>query len=239
MSDLSDSDSISSDSELISLTKSEIEGVSSLLQSISVLHENVFKKLKESAREEADLIKQFRVSSTSIDHILKVTLKKVKKVVKNIDKFQIVLDDKDSEIEKIEENHAFVQNDLERSCKIHKEDKKLLLPLSFKIVQYTSLMSNNVGGDSKCSTCLEDYTDTTLLAELGCGHFFHKECALKWMSENKSECSLCKTHVTGKTSIWKKRKLPFTINDSDLFLSEIHAITEPTMNDQDATKKET
>ena len=224
MSVSSESECENSDTdELILVTKNDIEGVTSLLHSISVLHESVSKKLKQDIKDfaritdDAEFVKQFRASSTSIEHIIKVTSSKVRKISKKIDRFQNIIDEKDSEIEKIEENHAFALNDLERSCKIHKEDKKLLLPLSFKTVQYTDEMSKNVGGDTKCSTCLEDFTTKTLLAELSCGHFFHKDCAIKWMSESKSECSLCKTHVTGKISPWKKRKLPFLLTE---FLSD-------------------
>lgn len=196
-----------SDGDVGVAAKGDLSAVGSLLGSVSVLTETMCKKLNADLKsssftrlnEDAEFVKEFRLMNSSVNHLLHVAGKKVRRLGRKIERLESQIEDKDEEIEKIEETHAFVLNDLEQSCKVHKEDKKLLLPLSFKTVPYSMSMSTEVGGDTKCSTCLQDYVENVQIAELSCGHFFHRDCAMKWMTENKSVCSLCKTHVMGKS----------------------------------------
>ena len=204
-----------SDGDVAASAKNDVQGLVSLLGSVTVLSENVFKKLNREVKqsiytrltEDAEIVKEFRMLHSSIKHIMGTAMTTIKKLGRKVERLETLIEEKDEEIEKIEETHAFVLNDLEKMCKIHREDKKLLLPIAFKSVNYTSQMSLSVGGDTKCSTCLQEFSEESILAELSCGHFFHKDCAIKWMTESKSACSLCNTHVTGRSaSVFKKRR---------------------------------
>jgi hypothetical protein len=204
-----------SDGDVAVSAKHDVQGLVSLLGSVTVLSENVFKKLNREVKqsiytrltEDAEIVKEFRMLHSSMKHIVGNAMTTIRKLGQKVERLETLIEEKDEEIEKIEETHAFVLNDLEKMCKIHREDKKLLLPIAFKSVYYTSQMSLSVGGDTKCSTCLQEFSEESILAELSCGHFFHKDCAIKWMTESKSACSLCNTHVTGKSaSVFKKRR---------------------------------
>jgi len=194
--------------------KSDVEGVFSLINSVNVLNENVAKKLdkllKESSylrfNDNTDFVKDFRLLNATVNHMISVANNRLRQLKRKVDRLESMNDEKINELEKMEETHAMILNDLERSCRVHREDKKLLLPLAFKTVKYSEPMATFVGGDSKCSTCLTDFSTESQLAELSCGHFFHKDCAIKWMTESKSACSLCNTHVTGKSSFVVKRR---------------------------------
>jgi hypothetical protein len=205
-----------SDGDLFDGAKADLKNVNSLLDTMTILSDHVDSVLEKDLKtpylrmnEETKFVKEYKVLQSSLSNVIKVAHKKVKFLNKKVTRMESILEEKDAEIEKIEESHAFALNDLERSCKLHKEDKKLLLPFAFKTVFYTEEMSKSVGGDTKCSTCLQDYSLQSLLAELSCGHFFHKECALKWMSESKSTCSLCNSHVTGNVCGKRKRNQSF------------------------------
>ena len=204
-----------SDGDVAFAAKNDVQGLVSLLGSVTVLSENVFKKLNREVKqsiftrltEDAEIVKEFRMLHSSMKHIVGIANTKIRKLGRKVERLETAIEEKEEEIEKIEETHVFVLNDLEKMCKIHREDKKLLLPIAFKSVHYTAQMSLTVGGDTKCSTCLQEYSEQSVLAELSCGHFFHKDCAIKWMTESRSACSLCNTHVTGKsTSVFKKRR---------------------------------
>jgi len=212
-----------SDGDVFEAAKTDLKNVGNLLHSITILNENADCALEKDLKtpyirinEETKFVKEYKQMSMTLSHLIKVANQKVKFLKKKVTRMESIMEEKDNEIEKIEESHAFALNDLERNCKLHKEDKKLLLPFAFKTVFYTEDMSKAVGGDTKCSTCLQDYSLQCQVAQLSCGHFFHKECALKWMSESKSNCSLCNAHVTG--SICGKRRR----NQS--FLSTVAAI---------------
>ena len=43
----------------------------------------------------------------------------------------------------------------------------------------------------RCSVCCEDYMSLDTLMELGCGHYYHEECLIGWLKEEKV-CPLCK-----------------------------------------------
>jgi len=196
--------------------KSDVEGVYSLINSVNVLNENVSKKLdkllKESSylrfNDNTDFVKDFRLLNATVNHMISVANNRLRQLKRKVDRLESMNDEKINELEKMEETHAMIQNDLERSCRMHREDKKLLLQLAFKTVKYSEAMASRVGGDSKCSTCLTEFSTESQLADLSCGHFFHKDCAMKWMTESKSACSLCNTHVTGisKDSLAIKRR---------------------------------
>lgn len=204
-----------SDGDVAAAAKNDVQGVVSLLGSVTVLSDSFLKKLNREIKqsiysrltEDAEIVKEFRMLHSSLKHIVGNAMTTIRKLGRKVERLETLIEEKDEEIEKIEETHAFVLNDLEKMCKIHREDKKLLLPIAFKSVNYTAQMSLTVGGDTKCSTCLQEYSEQSVLAELSCGHFFHKDCAIKWMTESRSACSLCNTHVTGKsTSVFKKRR---------------------------------
>jgi len=47
----------------------------------------------------------------------------------------------------------------------------------------------------ECSICLDEFdTNDTIIEIMSCPHIFHKECAKKWFSKNKT-CPVCKKQV--------------------------------------------
>jgi hypothetical protein len=210
----SSSDDEGSDADVGAGAKSDVDGVFTLINSVNVLNENVAKKLDKYIKDSlfarfndnTEFVKDFRLLNATVIHMMSVANNRLSQLKRKVERLESIIEEKNNELEKMEETHAMILNDLERSCRVHREDKKLLLPLAFKTVKYSEPMATFVGGDSKCSTCLMDFSTESQLAELSCGHFFHKDCAIKWMTESKSACSLCNTHVTGKSSFLVKRR---------------------------------
>jgi len=45
---------------------------------------------------------------------------------------------------------------------------------------------------TSCSICIEDYEPGELIRVLPCGHAFHSECILPWLTDRSPTCPLCK-----------------------------------------------
>ena len=43
-----------------------------------------------------------------------------------------------------------------------------------------------------CSICLESYKYSTLLCGLPCGHSFHQQCIMGWLSRDNHCCPVCR-----------------------------------------------
>lgn len=52
-----------------------------------------------------------------------------------------------------------------------------------------------ISGDAACSICLDDMKEIEAVC-LPCGHIFHTECAMKWLTKRSQCCPLCKRQVT-------------------------------------------
>lgn len=46
-----------------------------------------------------------------------------------------------------------------------------------------------------CSICLDEYEDGEMVRMLPCGHVFHTDCILPWLTERQACCPLCKVNV--------------------------------------------
>jgi len=49
--------------------------------------------------------------------------------------------------------------------------------------------------NASCSICLDDYEPNEKLRMLPCGHQFHTDCILPWLTERQGLCPLCKQQV--------------------------------------------
>jgi hypothetical protein len=58
-------------------------------------------------------------------------------------------------------------------------------------------MTDNNEEENSCAVCIDDLDglDPSLLTVLPCGHHFHTDCILPWLTERQSKCPLCKFDV--------------------------------------------
>ena len=186
--------------------ENEVEKTATLLSSLSLvgdeastnmdkLKNEIFHRLTGNGTAKAKCDKRALTAvslNTTICQIINLVTVNFNTISKKITQME-------NEIEKLkdqQEETVFEVNNMEQVLKTHVDDKRLLVKFAFKSIKYADFMSLIKGGSSRCSTCLEDFKSTHIIAKLNCGHFFHEECAVKWLSEHKSYCSLCKAHVT-------------------------------------------
>jgi hypothetical protein len=186
--------------------ENEVEKTATLLSSLSLvgdeastnmdkLKNEIFHRLHGNGTAKAKCDKRALTAvslNTTICQIINLVTVNFNTISKKITQME-------NEIEKLkdqQEETVFEVNNMEQVLKTHVDDKRLLVKFAFKSIKYADFMSLIKGGSSRCSTCLEDFKSTHIIAKLNCGHFFHEECAVKWLSEHKSYCSLCKAHVT-------------------------------------------
>ena len=184
-----------SDNDTDIVLKEEMSDVQAMLSSMDIVVVELIKTLNEKHRISSPagkvLVDKCLTSTTTLAHILSISISKSKQIHEKI----VNVTEEMEEIEQTQENHVFELNNLEAIIKTHKDDKKVLVPLTITTTPYSINMLKNRGGESQCSTCLTDFKEGAILAQLQCGHYFHEQCALKWLTENKSVCSLCKQHI--------------------------------------------
>ena len=56
-------------------------------------------------------------------------------------------------------------------------------------------VKSNMQTNNDCSICLEPLTQNAATA-LPCGHRFHKDCIVNWLSRSQGKCPNCKQHIT-------------------------------------------
>jgi len=79
--------------------------------------------------------------------------------------------------------------------KMSKEEVLALPELDYGQVSNDFTYSYNISCTS-CSICLDDYEQGEKLRLLPCGHFFHTDCVLPWLTERQDCCPLCKVKVS-------------------------------------------
>ena len=172
----------------------DIKSVQSLVTSMMLVADDLIAKLQFAEKHgfsKAVIISDSIASTGTVVRLLSIAMKKTIRIARKSE----LIEDENEELARAQDSHAFALNNLESTIKIHKDDKKLLVPLAIKNCAYTEAMSTHKGGNTSCSTCLEDFKEGVSLSVLQCGHYFHRTCALKWLIENKSTCSLCKRHI--------------------------------------------
>jgi len=185
----------------------DIKSVQSLVLSMMLVSDDLIarlQKLDKPGVTKTTIINDSITSTGTIIRLLSIAIKKANRISRK----SLLIEEENEELERAQESHAMALNTLESVIKTHKDDKKLLVPLSLNVKPYTASMSTKQGGDTKCSTCLEDFKEGANLFVLQCNHYFHAECAIKWLSENRSACSLCKRHIVDYQIILKGRKRP-------------------------------
>lgn len=60
------------------------------------------------------------------------------------------------------------------------------------------LVSTKLCELSSCAICLDDFETGERLRLLPCGHYFHTNCVLPWLTGRQDCCPLCKTNVWGR-----------------------------------------
>jgi hypothetical protein len=61
-------------------------------------------------------------------------------------------------------------------------------------VEFTLYKNINCKDHDQCVICLEEFEDNNEIVILECGHYFKKDCAIKWLHCNKV-CPLCRTSL--------------------------------------------
>jgi hypothetical protein len=56
-------------------------------------------------------------------------------------------------------------------------------------------VKSNMQTNNDCSICLEPLTNNVAIA-LPCGHRFHKDCIVNWLSRSQGKCPNCKQRIT-------------------------------------------
>lgn len=59
--------------------------------------------------------------------------------------------------------------------------------------------------DTCCSICLDDFKTGETLRLLPCGHSFHTDCVLPWLTERQGRCPLCKTPAVDEGNDERRR----------------------------------
>jgi hypothetical protein len=65
----------------------------------------------------------------------------------------------------------------------------------FKTRKVINRGKNTMLSVNDCSICFEPLTEDVRIA-LPCGHRFHKDCIVNWLSRSQGKCSLCRKYVT-------------------------------------------
>lgn len=65
----------------------------------------------------------------------------------------------------------------------------------FKTRKVMKRVKSNMLVDNDCSICLEPLTENVATA-LPCGHRFHKDCIVNWLSRSQGKCPNCKKRIT-------------------------------------------
>lgn len=60
--------------------------------------------------------------------------------------------------------------------------------------------STNVGEQTKCMICLDEFVDGDDLKTLPCLHIYHQKCIERWLGTDNS-CPICKTPISGHAGL--------------------------------------
>lgn len=104
------------------------------------------------------------------------------------------------------ENNSSRNTPDESSSSGKADDKRLIKIIDRESMSFNSahpLESSTSGAEltttcTTCSICIEDYESGERIRLLPCGHAFHTECILPWLTNRQGCCPLCKVRVMGE-----------------------------------------
>jgi len=59
--------------------------------------------------------------------------------------------------------------------------------------------------NSTCSICIDDFEKDEMLRVLPCGHMYHTECILPWLTTRAPNCPMCKDNIDNTDKTEKKK----------------------------------
>ena len=57
-----------------------------------------------------------------------------------------------------------------------------------------SAMKEHFFGINECQICFNDFSDSDIIRQLPCKHYYHKACVDPWMSEHGT-CPTCRSNI--------------------------------------------
>jgi hypothetical protein len=189
--------------------QSDIKRLSSLLSSSILVSNDLIENLERVEKFLPDfklIPKDCILSTETVNRLLTLSINLASRISiksKMIEKNNAHYEESLQQLEKKYDSYLFEKNLMIQLIKIHQNDKKQFINQFIKTSKYSSSTSIESSTchfkkNTQCNICLEDFLPNCDLAILHCGHYFHKQCAIEWLSENKSECSHCNNHIVPK-----------------------------------------
>lgn len=85
------------------------------------------------------------------------------------------------------------------------EDEKVTLTLD-QFQKLKTRVADVTDKEKECNICIETFSEGDNLVTLPCQHYFHKECAEKWLTTEKVTCPVCRTDTRADSNVTQSQK---------------------------------